>query len=212
MARPGEPERTESPGLHELAHGALLYVPATYRAERRHPFVLTLHGAGGAARNGLGPLLSLTDDLGVILLAPKSRHGTWDVLVRGFGPDVTAIDELLAATFERCAVDAKRLAVAGFSDGASYALSLGLTNGDLFTDVLAFSPGFSAAEALRGRPRVFISHGTADPVLGIERTSRRIVPSLRERGFDVDYREFEGGHTVPTVLARAALESFVGSG
>jgi len=32
----------------------------------------------------------------------------------------------------------------GFSDGASYALSVGITNGDLFTHVIAFSPGFVA--------------------------------------------------------------------
>ncbi len=30
----------------------------------------------------------------------------------------------------------------GFSDGASYALSLGVPNGDLFTHIVAFSPGF----------------------------------------------------------------------
>jgi predicted esterase len=35
------------------------------------------------------------------------------------------------------------LAVSGFSDGASYALSIGPANGDLFTHVMAFSPGFA---------------------------------------------------------------------
>jgi len=53
------------------------------------------------------------------------------------------------------------VAIQGFSDGASYALSLGLTNGDLFTHVIAFSPGFAAPAEQRGRPRIYVSHGVA---------------------------------------------------
>lgn len=37
---------------------------------------------------------------------------------------------------------------AGFSDGASYALSLGLPNGNLFSHIVAFSPGFMRAPTL----------------------------------------------------------------
>lgn len=48
---------------------------------------------------------------------------------------------LLLQVLSNYAVDTTRLGVGGFSDGASYALSLGLTNGDLFTHVIAFSPG-----------------------------------------------------------------------
>ena len=48
----------------------------------------------------------------------------------------------LEQVFARHAVDAGHLAIGGFSDGASYALGLGLANGDFFRDVLAFSPGF----------------------------------------------------------------------
>jgi phospholipase/carboxylesterase len=65
------------------------------------------------------------------------------------------------------AVDAGRLAVEGFSDGASYALSIGLTNGDLLTHVVAFSPGFASPVAYTGKPPVFVSHGTHDEVLPI---------------------------------------------
>ncbi len=55
----------------------------------------------------------------------------------------------------------------GFSDGASYALSIGLTNGDLFTHVVAFSPGFASPVTYTGKPPVFVSHGTHDEVLPI---------------------------------------------
>jgi predicted esterase len=88
--------------------------------------------------------MSLADEAGLVLLAPESRGTTWDVLRGGYGPDVAFIDRALEQTFGRYAVDPRRLAVGGFSDGASYALSLGITNGDLFGHVLAFSPGFMA--------------------------------------------------------------------
>jgi len=150
-------------------------------------------------------LIRLADRAGVILLAPSSRAHTWDVIVGSYGPDVALIDRALGEVFESYAVDARRVAVGGFSDGASYALSLGVTNGELFTHVLAFSPGFMAPGAAQGEPRIFISHGTRDEVLPIHRCSGRIVPSLERAGYKVEYHEFDGPHTVPPDMAERAV-------
>jgi predicted esterase len=213
LARPGPPTETVSPGLHALGldrdRDALLLVPTGYRADQPAPFVLSLHGAGGDAMSGLYPLRDLADEAGLILLSPASRQSTWDVIRGGYGPDVAFIDRALAATFARCAVDPELLAVAGFSDGASYALSLGITNGDFFGQVMAFSPGFMAPADQRGEPSIFISHGLNDQVLAIDRTSRRIAPQLARAGYDVQYVEFDGPHTVPPEIARQALDWFV---
>jgi phospholipase/carboxylesterase len=143
-------------------------------------------------------------------VAPDSRGRTWDVILGGFGPDVEFINSALQYAFDRMAVDRARIGIGGFSDGASYALSLGVANGDLFTHVLAFSPGFIAPAGGRGKPQVFISHGTRDEVLPIDRTSRTIVPDLQRRGYDVRYREFNGPHTVPPDVAREAFGWFKG--
>ena len=86
-----------------------------------------------------------------------------------------------------------------------YALSLGLINGDLFRRIAAFSPGFIVHSSHHGKPEVFVSHGTADPILPIDRCSRVIVPALRRRGYEVTFREFEGGHEVPQEIAREAI-------
>jgi phospholipase/carboxylesterase len=191
------------------ARDSYLYVPATYRVEHPAPMVLLLHGAGGHARQGLDLLRSLADVAGLLLLAPASREYTWDLLVgRRYGPDLALIDHALEQTFSRYAVAPERVAVGGFSDGASYALSLGITNGDLFTHVIAFSPGFMAPAGQRGSPRIFISHGTRDRVLPIDRCSRRIVPELEHSGYDVLYREFEGGHTISPEIALEAVGWF----
>jgi len=214
-ARPGAPVGPAPRGLQTVgadgARAGLLYVPADYQPGRSAPFVLMLHGAGGNAQHGLAPFLDLADGAGLILFAPDSRGPTWDLLRGGFGPDVAVIQQALADIFARYAVAPARLAVEGFSDGASYALSLGLTNGDLFTHVIAFSPGFASPATQRGQPRIFVSHGTHDDVLPIDHCSRRIVPALRRAGYDVRYEEFDGGHTVPPATIRAALAWFQNS-
>ncbi len=213
LSRPGQPAESVSPGMHELGAdyggNAILYVPAGYRPERPAPFVLSLHGAGGNEASGLYPLQELADEAGLILLSPASGGQTWDVILREFGPDIEFIDKVLAETFSRCAIDPERTAVSGFSDGASYALSIGITNGDLFPSVMAFSPGFAAPRRQHGEPRFFVSHGTRDAVLPIDHTSRRVVPQLQEAGYDVHYREFDGPHTVPPEIAQEALSWFL---
>lgn len=214
LARPSRSpsNATAKAGLRPLGlasgRDGLLYLPEGYDATKKVPLALTLHGAGGDARSGISHFLGLADEAGVALLAPESRGSTWDVLVGGFGPDVEFIDRALEQAFDLLAVDAKSLAVTGFSDGASYALSLGLTNGDLFTHVIAFSPGFSSPAVRRGKPSIFVSHGTRDRVLPIRDTSRRIVPRLERAGYEVRYREFDGPHTVPESVTREALQWF----
>lgn len=210
------PEATPSsgaaifPGTHPLTLSGggecLLFVPSRLPADHPAPLIVTLHGAGGTAQGGLAPLLSLAENAGALLLSPGSAGVTWDVVSGGYGADVWFIDRALAEVFARFAIDTSRLAISGFSDGASYALSLGLANGDLFTHIIAYSPGFVTPGARIGSPRVFISHGTGDKVLPIDRCSRRIVPVLRRAHLDVDYHEFDGGHTVPAGIARQSLQ------
>ncbi len=215
LARPASrPGGSARPGLQPLGLGSerdgVIYVPSGYDPARAVPLVLSLHGAGGNARRALPRLQGLADRHDLLLLGVDSRDRTWDVVIGGYGRDVGFIDSALTLVFSRYSVDPGRVAVEGFSDGASYALGLGLSNGDLFTHVLAFSPGFLSVVDDEGAPRVFISHGTADPVLPIDQCSRRIVPALRERRYDVRYVEFDGGHAVPPATALEAVEWFLG--
>jgi phospholipase/carboxylesterase len=211
-SRPGRtPVGTAPVGLRALGFDVgtvegYLYVPAGYRWETPAPLVLLLHGAGEDALDGLAQLRGQSDETGLILLALSSRGPTWDsILGRGrYGADIAAIDRVLEHTFSRWTVDPARVGVGGYSDGASYALSLGLANGDLFSDVLAFSPGFLAPAGQRGTPRIFVSHGTQDGWLPIDSCTRRIVPQLERAGYEVRYHEFEGGHVVPPAIARQA--------
>ena len=166
-----------------------------------------LHGFSGTAQS-VARTFPLADEFGIIILAPDSRDITWDAILGGFGPDVDFILTALEYTFARCTIDRQRMALAGFSDGASYALSLGIGNGDFFSHLMAFAPGVMTPADVRGKPRIFISHGTHDTVMPIDDTSRRIVSRLTALGYDVTYREFDGRHGVPLPIVREAFEWF----
>ena len=184
---------------------AILQLPAKSTSEALPLFVM-LHGAGGSGEGVLRRVATAADEAGIVVLAPDSRDSTWDAIGGGgFGSDVAFIDRALARVFETVSVDPARIAVGGFSDGATYALSLGLINGDLFRRVVAFSPGFVVEATPHGKPHFFISHGTADEILPIDRCSRAIVPQLQRRGYDVTFREFDGGHQVPPDIAADAM-------
>jgi predicted esterase len=187
---------------------SLVYVPAS--APDPAPLVLYLHGATGNEQQGIRRLRALADEFGFLVLSPASREGTWDAIRSAYGADVRLIDDALAKVFAQRRIDPGKIAVCGFSDGASVALGLGLSNGDLFRAVMAFSPGFipSGSED-NGTPRIFISHGTKDEILPIETCSRRLVPRLKQAGYAVKFREFDGPHAVPPQIAHEALEWFL---
>jgi len=207
-ARPRATVTTSRVGAHALGLGgardAILQLPSNAPGAPL-PLLVLLHGAGGSGAGILRRLGSAPDEAGVAVLAPDSRDSTWDAIRDRFGRDVNFLNRALERVFDTVALDPARLAVGGFSDGATYALSLGLINGDLFRRVVAFSPGFVVDGAPQGRPRLFISHGTADNILPIDESSRLIVPALQRRGYDVTFREFDGGHEVPVAVAREGM-------
>jgi phospholipase/carboxylesterase len=208
---PSSPTHSNAPtGLRPLSLGrdrdGQLYVPQSYDPGVATPLIILLHGAGQSSREWFGSYGQRAESMKVVLLAPDSRGQTWDVTHGGFGPDVAFINRALVSLFARYNIDRRRITLAGFSDGASYALSLGLANGDVVPNVVAFSPGFVARGVRRGTPAFFISHGTADQILNIDRASRPIVASLKSAGYTVEYREFDGRHEVPQGISDAAME------
>ncbi|MEY2397403.1 MAG: phospholipase/carboxylesterase [Actinomycetota bacterium] len=197
------------PGLHKLGLGdavrdGLIYVPD---AGGPRPLMLVLHGATMKAEWMARPLVAAADDAGLIMVIPDSRElgTTWDVLVGGYGPDVAYCDAALEYAFAHCNVSPTQISIGGISDGASYALSLGIMNGDLFEAIVAWSPGFLAPKTQVGTPRVFLSHGTQDSVLPIDRCGRPIAVGLHNNGYEVEYIEFNGGHEMPDPIIRASF-------
>ena len=212
-ARPHSNVETSRNGEQQLgldtARDAIIKLPAKLPAAPL-PLVVMLHGAGQSAEWMLGRVAAAAEEAGVAVLAPYSRDYSWDAVHGSFGPDVTFINRALERVFDSVVVDPVRTAIGGFSDGATYAISLGLINGDIFNRVIAFSPGFVIDGLTNGKPEFFISHGTEDPILPIDRCGRRIVRGLTQRGYSVTFREFEGKHEVPANMAQEAMEWLAG--
>ena len=186
----------------------VVVIPSGLQADRPAPLMLALHGATQSSEFTLRAMRAAAEAAGVILIAPSSENRTWDaILGLSFAGDCLAIDRALTQVFQHCAVDPRRLAIAGFSDGATYALSLGVVNGDLFTHIIAYSPGFMIPGPRHGRPEVFISHGRNDPILPFE-GGHRLATDLQHDGYHVEFVPFDGRHEVPPEIAQRATSWF----
>ena len=95
--------------------------PVVTRPRRRRRWCCRCTGPAATRRAGSTRSSPLADDGGFLVLAVPSRDRTWDAVRDTFGLDVAFIDQAVAWTFAHYAVDPDRVAVAGFSDGASYA-------------------------------------------------------------------------------------------
>ena len=168
-----------------------LYVPTTYDPARNWPVTVLLHGENGS---GEGMVLDFKDDAeaqGVVVLAPNSASSIWDLILNSqFGVDRTYIDDMLKWAFAHVAADPARVSISGFSYGGTYALWLGLKNGDLFSRIAAFTPCSAVPSIRTGLPSLFISHATDDQVAPVATCSRVTVASLDSAGYTVDYVEY----------------------
>jgi len=190
---------------------SILFIPTGYDATRPAPFYLALHGATGSGDTMLRGTRAAAEAHGVIVLSPSSRDFSWDAIRGGYADDFARVDKLVNQVFDRCAVDSRRVAIAGFSDGATYAISVGLLNGDLFTHVIAHSPGFIISGGTpRGKPRVFISHGREDTILPFDQCGRRLATQLEHDGYRVRFDAFDGGHAATPAMRETAMSWFVG--
>ena len=205
---PPQPQGTRDPLKLGSDRDGFLYRPKGHDQAKATPLLVMLHGAGGTALS-VQYVLPLADELGLLILAPDSRdERTWDGVLRNWGPDVDFIAEAFGQTASRYRVDRGHLGIGGFSDGASYSLSFGISFGDQFQSVISMSPGVMQPIAARGKPRIFLSHGTSDPIMPIDQTSRRFAPRLKSLGYDVTYREYEGRHSPSPPIVREAFEWF----
>lgn len=217
-ARPAEPLGEMQPGISQLDLGEVrdgfLYVPFGHDLSRPMPLLVLLHGAFDGSSFWTGPRFQiehLADERGLVILALDSRSASWDVVQHHrFEDDPSFVNRALELTFSRCRIDPMRIGLAGFSDGGTTALSLGLPNGDLFSQLAAFSPGFVASGERIGKPGIFLSHGLRDGVFPVASSRNGIVPKLRNAGYQVEYQEFDGPHEVPVDKLVRVMDRLVG--
>ncbi|GGI54756.1 alpha/beta hydrolase [Oxalicibacterium solurbis] len=203
----------ENPGRNHLGlfaeRDAVLYVPSSLPKEGPVPLLVMFHGAGGFPEKVLPFLEEHAEREGFLILAPQSLYPTWDIVIGGSGPDLERLEQELTEVFSRYQIDTSHFGFAGFSDGGSYSLSMGITNGDLVSHVIVFSGGFMSVFMQEGMPKVFISHGLIDEQLPIETSGRKHADQLKAAGYDVNYVEFNEKHIIHPPIVKLAIDFFL---
>lgn len=185
---------------------AFLYVPAGYQPATPVPLVLMFHGEAETSYQAINTFVPHADAAGLALLSIDSASTTWDVFQTGnYGPDVQFMNAALAATFREVNVDPTRIAVQGFSNGATYAIAVGRTNGDFFSHVIANSASALIGATPTGRPKIFLSHGISDATYDITETGDFVDAQLVGDGYDVDYIRFAGVHELPDAIVQQSI-------
>ena len=205
VALPAQASAQAPATVQRITPKAFAYVPAGAAAP--DPLIVLLHGAGGNAREFLDQFRRTAEERKVILLSVQSNGRTWAVRKPNEREaDVANIKAAIRELTGKVPVDASRTTVMGFSDGASYALSVGMAYPRLFHAIVAFSPGYAFAPSrLDTDQRIFIAHGRRDPILPAENT-REMVKGLESAGFDPDVRWFNGGHEIDPALKTAGID------
>lgn len=207
------PKSPLPPGRNRLGiadeRDSVLFVPTRLDALGPVPLFVMFHGAGGFPEKILPFIEEHAERDKFLILAPHSMYPTWDIVIGGSGPDLNRLRQALIEVTSRYRIDRNHLAFAGFSDGASYALSIGITNGDIASHVIAFSGGFMSIFTQEGAPKVFIAHGLSDEQLPVETSGRANATKLKAAGYDVEYIEFNGLHAIQPAVVDLAIQFFL---
>lgn len=196
-------------GLFET-RDAFLVVPDRVDPNVPTPLMVLFHGGGGHAEKILPMMEQHALSRGFLLLVPQSRYPTWDIVIAGNGPDRERLDAALKEVADHYRLDPSHICFAGHSDGGSYALSLGITNGQFITHIIVSSAGFMSVQHQEGAPRIFMSHGVRDEQIPIDRSGRTHSALLKQAGYDITYMEYNGPHAWQPPVVALAVEFFMG--
>jgi phospholipase/carboxylesterase len=193
---------------------AVLLTPTEIEPDRLYPLVTVLHGAGRQDEMLVKAVRDEPDRRGAFFLVPRSLLPTWDLIASPKRPDLDFLEYAYDLIWRRYPIDPARQALLGYSDGASFALSVGLSNPTLFRAVMAWAAGFIAlapgfdVDAAR-KPEVLLEYGTHDPVFPFQQIALPMRANLERAGYTVEWRVDQGGKHWPSPdFLREALDWF----
>lgn len=201
------------PGDHKLGlseeRDATLIVPESLDPKAANKLVVLFHGGGGSFERITPIMRQHAEKHGFLLLVPQSQFPTWDIVIAGHGPDRERLDQALRWVADRFLLDPTHLAFAGHSDGGSYSLSTGLSNGRIVTHIMAMSAGFMTVLSQEGAPRVLVAHARQDEKTPIDTAGRSHATKLRAAGYDLTYIEYDGPHASQPPIVEMAVNFFI---
>ncbi len=182
---------------------AVLLTPDEIDPEQRYPLITVLHGAGRQDELLVRACVEEPERRQALFLIPRSRLPTWDLIAGDERPDLDFLEYAYDLIYRRYPVDAFRQALLGFSDGASYGLSVGLSNPRIFRAVMAWAAGFVTLDPSfvhddDPKPDLLLEYGTHDPVFPFEQVALPMREGLERAGYRVEFRIDEGGKHWPS--------------
>jgi predicted esterase len=202
-----EPREEPSPtGFVRIEHGgssAVLLTPEELEPGRSYPLVTVLHGAGRQDELLVRACRDEPRKRRALFLVPRSLHPTWDLIACDERPDLDFLTYAYDLVYRRYPIDAARQALLGYSDGASYALAVGLSNPHVFRAVMGWAAGFLAIDAAHlppdaPKPPVLLEYGTHDELFPFERVALPMRATLEQLGYRVEFRVDQGGRHWPS--------------
>lgn len=219
--KPVETGGEDSPlGAVQLEHGAasaVLLTPSQIDPDRRYPLVSVFHGAGRQDQMLVKACRDEPDRRDAFFLIPRSVEPTWDLIVGGDRPDMDFLEYAYDLIYRRYPIDPRQQVLIGYSDGASYALSLALSNPRLFDAALCWAAGFVVCdEAILGpqdpKPRIYLEYGTHDELFAFDRVALPMKENLERAGYLVEFSVDQGGRHWPSGSFQAeALDWYFGA-
>lgn len=202
-------EQTDEPaplGFVHVERGgsrAVLLTPDEIDPERIYPLVTVLHGAGRQDEQLMKAYRDEPERRQALFLIPRSLNATWDLICSEDRPDLDFLEYAYDLIYRRYPVDPERQALLGYSDGASYALSIGLSNPSIFSAVMGWAAGFCTVDSTfvetdDRKAQILLEYGTDDPVFSFQQIALPMRDALERAGYRVEFRVHEGGRHRPS--------------
>ena len=202
-----EPRDEDAPtGFVQLEEGesrGVLLTPEEINPARNYPLFTVFHGAGRQDEMLVKACRGEPEARQAFFFVPRSVAPTWDLIAGGDGEDFAFLEFAWDLIYRRYPIDPDAQCVLGYSDGASYALSLALSNPGFFDAALCWAAGFAVmdrnAVGLESRrTRVYLEYGTHDELFGFEEVALPMRERLERAGYAVEFSVDEGGRHWPS--------------
>ena len=194
--------------LEQGAGSAILLTPRDIDPERLYPLFTVLHGAGRQDEMLAKGYRDEPDKRQAFFLIPRSVLPTWDLIASPERPDLDFLEYAYDQLYRRYPIDPLQQVLIGYSDGASYGLSVGLCNSTMFSALLLWAAGFVVLDPPTGErfrngisepcPRIYLEYGTHDELFDFETVALPLRDNLRKLGLDVAFSVDEGGRHWPS--------------
>ena len=217
--------RTSNPLIRSQDSDHSIFVPLHYESNYSYPVIVWLHGSNDDERQlkKIMPLVSMRNYVGIGVCGTELVGGdrasglyegySWNQNIESILESQTKVNDCLTAAHERFNIRPDRVFLAGFGDGGTMALRIGLMNPEKFAGVASIGGGlprhlqpFSRINAARSL-QVMIAQGKESD----EYTTDQLCDDLRmfhRAGMTVTLRQYPCGQEVNTAML-SAFDSWV---